>query len=275
MAGFWESALPGLAGGFGYAELLDRLDKEKGDIGNYMNDIRDQVTQSSTFTPWSVTSGLGNVTAGPEGINYGLSNQQQGIADQMFGSGQDLLGRAAADPRVREQEIYDRIRASQIPEEQRYKNTMDQNLFSRGRLGMGTADYGSSSEQFGYEKARAEAQNSAMLGAMGQAQNELMNQYTMGSGMLGLGYSPYNQLNQQAGMGLNNAQLGSQYDLNRANLMAQLGLGELGTKLNYSNVQGNAFGNMIGALAPALGGVGGAIDGSDGLWDLLKSINPF
>jgi hypothetical protein len=174
----------------------------------------------------------------------------------MFSQGQSLLGRAAADPAMREQEIYERIRATQQPEEQRQMEMMNSNLFASGRGGMGSSTYGASPEQFGFEKARGEAMNQAMLGAMGQTQSELMNQYQMGQGMLNQGYAPMQQMFQQAGFGQNNAQLMQQGNLQGAGLLSQLGIGGLTAQTNLQNILGELFGKQMLAAGEGAKGIG-------------------
>ena len=87
------------------------------------------------------------------------------------------------------------------------------------------------------------------------------------------GYLPMDQLLRQGQSGLNNAQLGQTYDINRANLLAQLGLGELGTQTNLSNIQGNALGNVMGAMSGAAGGLGESFDNYGGFMQVLRDLN--
>jgi len=269
--GFFENLFGGGLGAYGYDQLMGDMKDQQKTVAGTVGDLQTGSDQRSQFQPWGVTSGMGNTQGGPGGIDYNLSQGMQGIQDNMFGMGQDMLGRAGADPAMREQEIYDRMRAAQLPGEERQQGLMNERLYNTGRAGGLSDMYGGTGEQFAFEKARAEAQNQAMLGAMGQTQNELMNQYTMGSGMMGQGYMPMQQLQAQAGLGLNNAQLGQNSQLNAANQWTQLGLGGLTADTNYSNIQGNAFGNMISALMPAAAGLGGVVDqGVSGLWDWLQ-----
>jgi hypothetical protein len=260
MAGFWETILPGGLGAYGYDELMGKFDDQSDQITQWFNQMMGGLDERTQFQPWSVTSSLGTARGGPGGMSMQLSGPQQRIQNQMFSQGQDMLARASEDPTMREQDIYGRIRDMQMPGEQRAYNEMNDAAFRQGRTGMGTAQYGGTPEQLAFAKAQAEARNSASLGSMGQAQQELMNQYQMGSGMMGLGYQPQQQLLQQAGMGLNNQQLAQQAQMNNANLWAQLGLGGITADTNMANVQGNAFGNMMMSMMPILAGGGSALD---------------
>jgi len=82
------------------------------------------------------------------------------------------MDEAMADPTVREQDIYSRIRAAQTPEEERQRLQLEERLASQGRLGVSTNLYGGTPEQLSLDKARAEAQNTAMIQAMQQSQAE-------------------------------------------------------------------------------------------------------
>ena len=265
--------------GAGYTSLYKDLQDSREDISDTIGGLQDTVNQQGTFNPYTIKSRMGTSRLRDDGaIGMSLGDRAKGIQDQMWGQGQDMLGRAAADPAAREQEIYDRIRAMQAPEEQRQYESMNQNLFSRGRGGMGTTSYGGTPEQHAFGMAQAEARNQASLGAMEQTQSELMNQYRMGQGMLQEGYRPTDYLFQQAKLGQGYDQLGQTTDLNRLKMLTELGLGGLGTDVNYSNIQGNMIGNAMGMLGPLVGGLGdaagNAIAGIPGLppWlqDLLK-----
>lgn len=73
----------------------------------------------------------------------------------------------------REQQIFERIRAAQTPEEQRQRLALEERLAAQGRLGVSSAAYGGATpEQLAMETAQAEARNRAALGAMDQARAE-------------------------------------------------------------------------------------------------------
>jgi hypothetical protein len=286
MAGFWESAMPGATGAYGYNELMNRMGDQRDKIGETITGMQGEVDQRTQFQPWSIRGSMGETRGGPDGMVNNLSSQGRGIQNQMFGQGREMMGRAAQDPAVREAEIYDRIRAMQMPGEERGYNQMNSAAMRQGRTGMGSAEYGGSPEQMAFAKAQAEARNTAGFQSMGQAQSELLNQYNMGSGMLDQGYKPNSELMKQAGMGMNNAQLGQKGQMAGADLWAQLGLGGLTADTNMSNIEGNAYGNFISAMMPAMSGMGAGVDnaisgytnadtgnsGYGGLWDSFTGL---
>lgn len=123
---------------------------------------------------------LGNYQGNPAAANVAsLANQYGALAGQ---AGQGLL----QDTTAREQDIYNRIRAAQTPEEQRAQAALEERLAAQGRLGVSTAQYGGTPEQLAIAKAREEAKNSAMLSAMQQAGAERQQALAEASGLTGL-----------------------------------------------------------------------------------------
>ena len=238
-----------------------------------------------------------------------------GLARGAESLGNQYMDLAGMDPTAREGDIYNRIRSMQQPEEARQRDEMQAGLFASGRGGMGGSTYGSTPEQFGFNKARAEAMNQAGYQAMNQAQKEMMNYGSMGqqfaglhgdirgqqqsladqniknilgitggigglgseaaktaSGMFGAGLSPYEQMNAQIALGQKGQQMGLETDLNRQKMLTDLGLGGLGTELNYSNVMANLLGQAVPGLASAAGGIGATLDDSDALRGLFEKL---
>ena len=263
------------------------------------------IQRQSEFVPSTVASRTGNVGFQNGQLNFNLSPQQQAqatmlqnqansfynqagtmdptMAAQMqgnFGAADQARQRAMMDPAAREQEVYERIRATQRPEEQRQMEQMNSNLFGSGRGGMFTSAYGGTPEQMAFGKAQAEARNSAMLGAMNQSQTEMMNQGSLanqfgqmgmsayGQGlagqqaMMGMGqlaqqgqYMPEQMLLQQFGAGNQMDTLRSQAQQSQAGMLAQLGLGGMTTDVNWSNT----YAGLLGEIAKAAGAAGGGL----------------
>jgi hypothetical protein len=191
-----------------------------------------------TFQPFTVTSGLGGVSAGPSGTAYTLSAQQQAIQDalmgsalgrfqqgqpagaltsaaagqqamalgqqalgatpfgmgqqqaaaqQAFGLGGQFMGQAGMPMAQREADVYERIRATQRPEEARQRLGLEERLAQQGRLGVRTAMFGGTPEQLAMEQAQQEAQSRAALSAITQAQAEQQQQAALGAQYAGLG----------------------------------------------------------------------------------------
>lgn len=116
---------------------------------------------------------------------------------------QNIPGGSAID---RERTVFNRIRAMQRPEEERERLALEERLASQGRLGVQTAMFGGTPEQFALAKAQEEAQNQASLMAMQQAQQERIQQAALAEQVLGLGSGLFSgQLGMQQtqqGMGL-------------------------------------------------------------------------
>jgi len=115
----------------------------------------------------ALTSGMQGLTGitAPSDIEA-LRGQYAGLAGQAAGG---LL----TDTGTREQDIYQRIRAAQSPEEQRQRLALEERLAAQGRLGTSSAAYGGATpEQLAMETAQAEARNRASLAAMEQARAE-------------------------------------------------------------------------------------------------------
>ena len=210
--------------------------------------LAQQAVGMSQFKPFTVAStmGGGGFSATPEfdeegnftgvGTSMGLSDQEKAFQQSMLTRAQTQLagtpygqqaGRTAAeqafklgggmmtalrdtDMAQREQDIYGRIRAAQSPEEQRQAQAMEERLAAQGRLGVQTAQFGGTPEQLAFGKAQAEARNSAMLQAMGQAQAE------------------QSQLAQQAQMFTGMGSQLSQADLQQLAAQQNLGVGSMG-----------------------------------------------
>ena len=137
-----------------------------------------------------------------------------------------LAGQAATDllqpTEAREADVFERIRATQRPEEERQRLELEQRLAAQGRLGVRTAMYGGTPEQMALAKAQEEAQDRASLAAIQQAQSErqqaLGEAQTLGgmfSGQAGLSSQLQSQAQQRA------AQL-SQLGLSAEQMQAQL-----------------------------------------------------
>jgi len=182
---------------------------------------------------------------------FGLAGQQQ-AAQQAFGLGSQFMGQAGMPMGAREQEVYDRIRATQLGEEERKRLELEERLFAQGRGGVRTAMYGGTPEQLALSKAQEEAQNQASLMAITQAQKEQLQQADIGStyGQLGSNIATQRQaleaaqqlMAQQAmtgGMGL---------------LAGGLGLEEAQKGIGLSALQGAYVPQaaMLSAFSPAL-----------------------
>jgi len=177
------------------------------------------------------------IAAGRAGLGadpFGLA-QQEAAAQQAFGLGGQFMGQAGMPMGAREQDVYNRIRATQLGEEERQRLQLEERLFNQGRGGVRTSMFGGTPEQLALAKAQELAQNQASLMAMQQAQAEQAQQAALGAQYAGLGSGLAGQRQaldaaQQAqalqalvgGSGLLTSRMGLQQ------AQQQLGLGALG-----------------------------------------------
>ena len=197
--------LPGLfaaigiggAGGLLTKEAYDRLG-EIGDIGMREGELLGEAgLAQSKFQPFGVTTSTGSMFGYDPAtgqVTMGASPEESAFQQQMFGDAGSMFSAAAGPTDAREQAIYDRMRAAQRPEEERQRLALEERLQAQGRGGVRTAMFGGTPEQLAMAKAQAEAQNTAMLGAMGQAQREQAQQAALGGQFLGASYMPQQQL---------------------------------------------------------------------------------
>lgn len=281
------------------------------------NLIAGQGLEQTQFKPFTVTTGMGDqIGITGEGLDIDLgrgrdvSNQLLSTASrkldemgpgtaatdvamqQAFGVGSDFMGRLGQTGAQREQEIFDRIRATQLGEEERQRLALEERLANQGRLGVRTSMFGGTPEQFALAQAQEEAQNRASLAAIQQAQQEQRQQAAIGSQFAGLGSSlagrqqaieeaqqrmalgaltgafvPQAQALNVAQQGLNAAQLAQRGQLAGAGLFGEASMSGLEALLGSALGQANLMGNVgTGLLSGAIKGSG---SGQDGLLQVL------
>ena len=172
-----------------------------------------QAQEATAFRPFTVSTGFGGVTATPEGgFTTALSPQQaaqqqqlqaitggllggmgavapdvSGIQQQALQGVTGALTGAMAPMGAREADVYERIRATQRPEEERARLALEERLAAQGRTGLRTAQFGGSPEQLALAQAQEEAKARASLAALEQAQREQLQQMGMAESLFGLG----------------------------------------------------------------------------------------
>lgn len=227
---------------------------------------------------YQTSPSMGNLQPQPDGsIRTGGSGTSAlidgatptSISDLAFGGVSGLLNSVTGDRGTREQSIYDRIRSTQTPEEERQRLMLNDQLLSQGRQGLHTSMFGGSPEQFAQEKARAEAMNQASLAAMGQAGKERQQDLATASGLFGLGAQGSQLPLQLQGMeGQNLAQMmGLQY------MPEQMMLEQLGAGTNLASISdmGRRYG--AGLFDESAGaGLEGLMNTELAKADFLKSI---
>ena len=206
LRGIPGSSLGGLISGIGGAAAQNKIIKDIESAGkldfstifgeNYQSPeggLIGQAKRDTEFKPFTVTTPTGTSTLGKTGdVALGLTPEQIALQEQLSGftkSAFDTLGSPEAraeeqaniigmltqDPAqraTREQELYNRIRATQKPEEQREALELEERLFNQGRLGVNTAMYGGTPEQLARAKAVEEAKAGASVDAITQARLE-------------------------------------------------------------------------------------------------------
>ena len=215
-----QTAAPGLipqaAGGFfgGIADFLGRSDVNQalrtggeyflgreaiGDVqalGRQAQErstaLAEQGRAGAEFKPYTVTSGLANIATTPEGgLGINLSPEQQALQAQLQGQAAGLFGQVGQDPAAQQAAIFEQIRATQRPEEERQRLALEERMLSQGRLGLSSAAYGGASpELLAQETARQEAMARANVGARQQALAEQQQALAGATGLLSAGYTP-------------------------------------------------------------------------------------
>jgi hypothetical protein len=317
------SNLGTIGSGIGGMAAINAAYDRLGDVGERAlsgaNLIAGQGLQQTAFKPFTVTTGMGDrigITESGLDVSLGqgapLSSQLLSTAatrlgetpvgtaatnlatQQAFGVGSDFMGRLGQTDMAREQEIFDRIRATQLGEEERQRLALEERLASQGRLGVRTSMFGGTPEQFALAQAQEEAQNRASLAAIQQAQQEQRQQAAIGAQFAGLGsslagrqqamneaqqrmalgaltgaYLPQAQALNVLQQGLNAAQLQQRGQLAGAGLFGEASMSGLEALLGSALGQANLMGNVgTGLLSGALQGSG---SGQDGLLSVLGS----
>ena len=231
-----------------------------------------QAAEAAQFRPYTVTSNLARVGTDPSGgFTTQLSPEQQALQNQIMGQAGGFFGQLQADPAAVQAGIYEDIRATQRPEEERQRLALEERMLSQGRLGVSSAAYGGASpELLAMETARQEAMTRANLGARQQALAEQQQAAGIAGGLLGAGYMPQ----QQALSLLEASQIPAGYaDIGRrtgAELGAKSGLAGIeallqGTQLSQEaqlQLNKDLLASIAGRQDPLTGSFGGGFLGS-------------
>jgi len=297
---FGQLPQPTLGLDFEFGPKYNPTQQEMDDLARYKSILTQQNEVDSQMSAMMPNQGFGvqldspTLSLEPQPITDGSTPTS--ISDQAFGGVSGLLSSVTGDRGAREQSIYDRIRATQTPEEDRQRQLLNDQLLNQGRLGLSTSMFGGSPEQFAQEKARAEAMNQASLAAMGQAGQERSQDLATATGLFGLGsqgsmlpyqlqgmqgqnlaammglqYAPERQLLDSLTQGVNVAQLADLGRRSGQSLFADTGMAGLEGLLSTDMARANLIGNIYSSL---LGGAGaGATQSGGGSWlgDLIGS----
>jgi len=227
-----------------------------------------------SFQPFTVTSGVGGVTGGPSGTTYTLSPEQQAMQQQLFGGAGQFFGQAQMPTAAREANVYERIRATQRPEEERQRLALEERLAQQGRLGVRTSMFGGTPEAFAMEQAQGEARNRAMLAAIQQAQQEQAQQAQLGGQFLQQSYAPQAALLSALSPAINIAGLAdvARRQQGELSLEAQIAnlQGLLGQQTGLANLYGGVYGSVLGGLGSILSPF--AQSAAGGLFDWVTGL---
>lgn len=247
----------GAAGG-----LLAKLASNRlGNIGvqakTEANTLADQLGGMTQFRPFTVTSATGGefgVKGGADGtaVTMALSPEEKALQQNLFGGAGQFFGQAMQDTAGREQDIYNRIRATQMQEEETQRQALEERLAAQGRLGVRTGMFGGTPEQLAMEKAQAASRNQATLMAMQQAQQEQAQQAALGQQFLGGAYIPQAQmLNVQQASQLY-PQLQQQAQLFGAGQYGETRMSGIEAQLLAEQAQANLYGQLGAGLLSGL-----------------------
>lgn len=216
-------------------------------------------------------------TPQPQGgleIGMSLSPEEQSMYEGLFGGAGQFFGQAQQPTAGREQEIFNRMRAAQMPEEQRQRLALEERLAAQGRLGTSSAAYGGATpEMLAMATAQEEGRNRAMLGAMQQAQAEQMQQAALGQQFLGSSYLPQQQLLAALQPGLTQQQMAQQAQQFGTGLFGETALSGIEAQLLAEQARANLLGGvgsniLAGMFTPQTNRVTGVSTPAAGIGDL-------
>lgn len=200
------------------------------------------------------------------------SPTEQAISTGAFTDAQTLLGDVVQDRSTREQEIFDRIRATQEAEEERNRLALEERLFNQGRLGVRTSMFGGTPEQLALAKAQEEARNRASLAAIQQAQAEQAQDARLGTQLLGAAYLPEAQLQNTFRNALTAAEINRQANQFGTGLFAESSIAGLDALLGSGIGQAELMGRLgTGLLGGAIQGAG---QGQGGIGEAVVEVLP-
>jgi hypothetical protein len=255
--------LPGVVGGLLTGEAYGRLSDIGREARTGAEALAAQQMEQTQFRPFTVTTATGagmGTQVTPEGgieTTMGLSPQEVALQNQLLGGAGGFFGQAVQPTLDREQAIFERMRRTQRPEEERQRLATEERMAAQGRLGLSSAAYGGATpELLAQETAINEARNRAMLAAMQQAQAEQMQQAALGQQFLGAGYLPQQQLMAATQPAQQLAALQQQAQLQGAGLFGEATMSGLEAQLVAEQARANLLGQtgtglLQGALTPS------------------------
>lgn len=254
--------LPGVIGGLLTGQAYGRLS----DIGQRARERAEELAatqlEQTQFRPFTVTTATGagfgtrvDPVTGEVVTTMGVSPEEQAMQRQLFGGAGQFFTGATTDPAVREQELYEQIRATTAPQERMERLGLEERLAAQGRLGVRTAQFGGTPEQLAMEQAQQTAMAQARLGAAQQARQEQIQQAQLGQQFLGMGYVPQTQLLAATQPSQQLAALQQQAQLQGAGLFGEATMSGIESQLVSEQARANLLGQigtglLSGAFTP-------------------------
>lgn len=251
----WTSAL---IGGAGLWDQLDRYD----DIGNYveseLDTARTNAVEGTKFTPFTV-SGVGGrmSTDAAGGVTTQMDAQTQAMSDARGGQANAFYNRASGDMQQNTQDVFEAMRAMQMPGEERSMMGLESRAAAQGRLGISGNNYGGATpEMLAMQQAIGENRNQAAIYAMEQGRAQQAQDASLGAQYQTAQYMPQAQLSNLFNQGLQGAQLNQAGQLAGANYNANLHLGQVQAQVNSEQTRAQLMQGLyqtIGGAATASG----------------------
>lgn len=231
--------------------------------GQFTPGLAGMLEEKFEFQPYTVTTATGGqfgMTQDPETgqMTYDIqtSPDEQNLQEEQLRRAESFFNLAETGTTQREQDIYNRMRAAQAPEEERQRLALEQRLANQGRLGVRTSMFGGTPEQLALAQAQEEAKNRAMLSALEFAGQEQQRQAQLGTGMLAAGYVPQAQLLSGLQPGITAAEQRRQAMAQQAGAFGETYATGLEALLQSALGQANIAGGVGGSIATeSLGGL--------------------
>jgi hypothetical protein len=257
----------------GFGDVGTRKDAEGNLIGGFETTL-DPTQQTTATSLQNLTANLLSPygTAGTMPTGATLDDGRgvnTAIGDDALKGAQGLISSIVGGRGTREADVYERIRATQRPEEERQRLALQDQLLGQGRLGLQTAAYGGTPEQLALAKAQEEAKNRASLMALQQAGTERTQDLATSTGLFGLGSQA-----RALPAALTGADLGNiQQSLALSYAPEQALLGTLTPGLNLAGLQdvSNRYGLGLGAELD-VGGLDAIAQMEEGRANLLRDL---
>ena len=248
----------------------------------YTDDLTQLTSPDITFQPFTVTGQTSAQTGivrdpvtGQLSTQFTLSPTELALQDDLLAQSQSMLTGAVGERSTREQEIFDTIRAVQLPEEERARLDLEERLFNQGRLGVQTSMFGGTPEQLALARAQEEAQARASLAAIEQARAEQMQQAGLSQQFLQQAYVPSSAMLSTLTPALNIASLED---------VARRQQGELDYSTDLANLQGtigqaqglaDLYAGMFTGAGGLLSGLTAAVPGTlDAVANIREAFFP-